>query len=238
MPLKTLRLRTPWRRSWKTRTGPPPPPLPPCRFPPALQSEPSTELGEEDGRRLFRVYQQRQMRACEEARPAGSTTTGTSHDYQDEDVYEVCGRARQQTPPVVLLKHHVYQSIESLASRLSSVASLKTAATDATLEEGELQMYGSRHGEPIYGVRNSRLFHSMNGAFVSREGEDSAKTPVVIRKGQAVELTEEMFKGGPEDGMDHLANMTFHTTLLPAARDKMFFHNTVSSTESREVHLL
>ena len=204
---------------------------------PALPPVPSTQLDLEHGRRLFHVYQQRQVRGSEEALPGGSSTT-TSHDYQDaEDVYDVCGRALQHTPPVVLLKHHVYQSIESLASRLSSAPSLKTAATDATLEEGELQLYGSRHGEPIYGVRNSRLFHSMNGAFVNRKGDDGNKTPIVIRKGQAVELTEEMFRGGAEDRVEQqLANMTFHTTLLPGARDTMFFHNTVSSTESREVH--
>ncbi|KAG0727117.1 Patronin [Chionoecetes opilio] len=212
----------------------------PASFPsasPAPTLPPSTEPDEEVGRRLFRVYQRRQECSVE-ARQGGTSTTTTSHEYQDvEDMYDVCGRARQPTPPVVLLKHHVYQSIESLASRLSSGPSLKTAATDATLEEGELQMYGSRHGEPIYGVRNSRLFHSMNGAFVSRESEKGDKTPVVIRKGEAVELTEEMFKCGVAGGVDpSLAHMTFHTTLMPATRDTMFFHNTVSSTESREIH--
>ncbi|XP_050688722.1 uncharacterized protein LOC126981544 isoform X16 [Eriocheir sinensis] len=223
-----------------------PPDSPAPSSAPVIPPRPSDPDGEgEDGRRLFRVYQRRQVRGAEETRRGGSSTT-TSHDQDAEDLYDVCGRAQQPTPPVVLLKHHVYQSIESLASRLSSAPSLKTAATEATLEEGELQMYGSRHGEPIYGVRNSRLFHSMNGAFVSREGSEAQKTPVVIRKGQAVELTEEMFRGGGDSGAastvggvgeaDDPANMTFHTTLLPADRHTMFFHNTVSSTESREVH--
>ncbi|XP_071548392.1 LOW QUALITY PROTEIN: uncharacterized protein Patronin [Panulirus ornatus] len=210
---------------------------------------------EADGRQLFRLYQRRQFRPPSDLGQldgGGSTSTSTN-DYHETDVYEVCPSSSglvqhvQDTPPVVLLKHHVYQSIESLASRscLSSTPSVKTPVTVGTLEDGELQFYGSRHGEPIYGVRNSRLFHSMNGAFVSRDSTiDVADPPVVIRKGKVVELTEEMFKGSLDRALsreleENQQNMTFHTTLLPASlhqEDRLYFDNTVSSTESREIH--
>ncbi|XP_042234616.1 uncharacterized protein LOC121874529 isoform X5 [Homarus americanus] len=211
---------------------------------------------ETDGRRLFRAFQRRQFRppSDSERHDGGGSTSTATHDYQEteEDVYEVCNSGgspvqhSQGNSPVVLLKHHVYQSIESLASRLSSTRSIKTPATEETLDDGELQFYGSRHGEPIYGVRNSRLFHSMNGAFVSRNrSEGVVDPPVIIRKGRAVELTEEMFRGtldrklSAQDLEDNHQNMTFHTTLLPSSlhqEDRLYFHNTVSSTESREVH--
>ncbi|XP_053651388.1 uncharacterized protein Patronin isoform X6 [Cherax quadricarinatus] len=210
-----------------------------------------------DGRQLFRAYQQRQLRLPSdlERRDGGGSTSTTTHEYQDteEDVYEVCDSSGclvqrgQDNPTVVLLKHHVYQSIESLASRscISSTPSIKSPVTEGTLDDGELQLYGSRHGEPIYGARNSLLFHSMNGAFVSRSSDDSASNPpVIIRKGRVVELTEEMFKGTLDRNvslqqLDSQQNMTFHSSLLPSPmheEDRLYFQNTVSSTESREVH--
>ncbi|XP_063596399.1 patronin-like isoform X7 [Penaeus indicus] len=220
-----------------------------------LDSSPSTDE-ESDGRRLFRAYQRRQFRTPSDPsrRDAGGSTSTASHEYEEtgEAVYQICGGSisgssqGHGTPPVVLLKHHVYQSIESLASRsgLSTATSIKTPPTDDALEE--LQFYGSRHGEPIYGARNSRLFHSMNGAFVARDNTDGSRDPpVVIRKGKVVELTEEMFKGTLEK-MPHSplnekteADISFHSTLVPSALqgdDCLYFQNTVSSTESREVH--
>ncbi|XP_069186002.1 uncharacterized protein Patronin [Procambarus clarkii] len=211
-----------------------------------------------DGRQLFRAYQRRQFRAPSdhEGGDGGGSASTTTQDYQEteEDMYDVCDSSgslvqrSQNNPSVVLLKHHVYQSIESLASRscISSTVSIKSPVTEGTLDDGELQLYGSRHGEPIYGVRNSRLFHSMNGAFVSRSNSDSAvDPPVIIRKGRVVELTEEMFKGTlerkvlPQELDDSHQNLTFHSSLLPTTvheEDRLYFHNTVSSTESREVH--
>ncbi|XP_042887517.1 uncharacterized protein LOC122263224 isoform X3 [Penaeus japonicus] len=209
-----------------------------------------------DGRRLFRAYQRRQFRTPSDPsrRDGGGSISTASHEYEEtgEEVYQICGGSISSssqshgTPPVVLLKHHVYQSIESLASRsgLSTSASIKTPPTDDALEE--LQFYGSRHGEPIYGARNSRLFHSMNGAFVAREDTDGSRDPpVVIRKGKVVELTEEMFKGTLEkmpplqENEESKDDLSFHTTLVPSALqedDCLYFQNTVSSTESREVH--
>ncbi|XP_047482342.1 uncharacterized protein LOC125034532 isoform X4 [Penaeus chinensis] len=220
-----------------------------------LDSSPSTDE-ESDGRRLFRAYQRRQFRTPSDPsrRDAGGSTSTASHEYEEtgEAVYQICGGSfsgssqGHGTPPVVLLKHHVYQSIESLASRsgLSTAASIKTPLTDDALEE--LQFYGSRHGEPIYGARNSRLFHSMNGAFVARDNTDGSRDPpVVIRKGKVVELTEEMFKGTLEKMLHSSVNekteadLSFHSTLIPSALqgdDCLYFENTVSSTESREVH--
>ncbi|XP_064106006.1 uncharacterized protein LOC135215372 isoform X4 [Macrobrachium nipponense] len=205
-----------------------------------------------DGRCLFRAYQRRQFRPpSDPARvDGGGSTSSATHEYEEADIYEICDvgnslsiQPGQGTPPVVLLKHHVYQSIESLASRsgFSTTNSVKTPATDGTLDGEELHLYGSRHGEPIYGARNSRLFHSMNGAYVDRNGKSDGE-PVVIRKGKVVELTEEMFKGTLERNsseIDGNLNMSFHTTLFPPPPDPetcLYFNNTVSSTESREVH--
>lgn len=222
---------------------------------PHLDSLPSTDE-ESDGRRLFRAYQRRQFRTPSDPsrRDGGGSTSTASHEYEETGgaMYQICGGSisgssqGHGTPPVVLLKHHVYQSIESLASRsgFSTSVSMKTPPTSDALEE--LQFYGSRHGEPIYGARNSRLFHSMNGAFVARDNTDGSRDPpVVIRKGKAVELTEEMFKGTLEK-MPHSpvnekaeADLSFHSTLVPSALqgdDCLYFQNTVSSTESREIH--
>ncbi|KAK3888904.1 hypothetical protein Pcinc_007065 [Petrolisthes cinctipes] len=219
-----------------------------------------------DGRQLFRAFEEQQIWSesepgcCNESNSTQDSSTlqateGSITTHNTQTMYDVCGGGRNEagndTPPVVLLKHHVYQSIESLASRMSSAPSIRTVPTEGSMEDGQLQMYGQRHGEPIYGVRNSRLFHSMNGAFVTRECEkDTATTPVVIRRGRAVELTEEMFRCGdqlqPHDQEEHKVeprerdhtSLTFHTTLLPPpdVQAPLYFHNTVSSTESREVH--
>ncbi|XP_066967192.1 uncharacterized protein Patronin isoform X14 [Macrobrachium rosenbergii] len=212
----------------------------------------SDDDADADGRCLLRAYQRRQFRPpSDPARlDGGGSTSSATHEYEEADIYEICDvgnslsiQPGQGTPPVVLLKHHVYQSIESLASRsgFSTTNSVKTPATDETLDGEELHLYGSRHGEPIYGARNSRLFHSMNGAYVDRNGKSDGE-PVVIRKGKVVELTEEMFKGTLErksSEVDGDFNMSFHTTLLPPPPDPetcLYFNNTVSSTESREVH--
>ncbi|XP_076064083.1 calmodulin-regulated spectrin-associated protein patronin isoform X3 [Oratosquilla oratoria] len=185
-----------------------------------------------DGRLLFRAYQRRQFRPPSDVSRKDSCTSQEADEY---NVYEECmvdgagvmhpmdgeGRELRQesdgdgggrddedgNPPVVLLKHHVYQSIESLASRSfcdrGSLASrtFSHKPADGSSDSGEpLHQYGSRNGEPIYGACNSRLFHCMNGAYVRRDVDGGkqvveGESPVIIRNGQVVELTEEMFKG-------------------------------------------
>ncbi|KAF2367766.1 Calmodulin-regulated spectrin-associated protein CH domain [Trinorchestia longiramus] len=96
------------------------------------------------------------------------------------------------TPPVLLLKHHSYASAESLASRCQPHLKDTEKCNGVS---SELQVYGSRNGEPLYGARNSLVFQTMNGAYVTRDPPANFQlTPLIIRKGKAVEITEEMFK--------------------------------------------
>ncbi|CAL4102155.1 unnamed protein product [Meganyctiphanes norvegica] len=225
------------------------------------------EDDEADGRRLFRAYQRRQYRPCSSQQQQGqdSMNSSATHEYEEtEDMYEVCGSSgtdncllqqsnsgSKKAPPVVLLKHHVYQSIESLISRSnagSAASSLKGRhQTDgASSECSELQLYGSRNGEPIYGARNSRLFHSMNGAFVSRDPQASDnEVPVVIRNGKAVELTEDMFKNTLERNLakQMKLNMKISATehedeeaAESVRSNHTYCNNTVTSTESHGIH--
>ena len=101
-------------------------------------------------------------------------------------------------PPVMLLKHHIYQSIDSLNSQKREEDDNKTLNGGCA----ELQVYGSRHGEPLYGARNALVYQSMNGAYVSRQQPsqvEEEQPPVIIRNGKVVEITEEMFRGSTLD---------------------------------------
>lgn len=127
-----------------------------------------------------------------------SQDSSDTHKFHEERHDLSCTSSSSSAPPVLLLNHHVYQSIESLVLQAKG-HSHKNIVVENPIS-AELQVYRSKNGEPIYGARNSLVYQTMNGAYVTREPPSNPKEPpVIIRHGKVVELTEEMFSASLND---------------------------------------
>lgn len=123
---------------------------------------------------------------------SASHTTPIFPDSDSESLYEECAAILNpnNASSIALLKHHVYQSLDS--------ASHSKPGKDASDEISGFDQ--ARHEEVIYGTGNSRIFKSMNGVYVDQNIHERPpdEDPLVMRNGEMVPLTEEVFYGTNE----------------------------------------